>query len=49
MQRASPWQRKVKRILDITVAGTALIVLAPVFVIIATAIRLTSPGPVFYR
>lgn len=49
MQRASPWQWKVKRILDITVAGSALIVLAPVYAVIACAIRLTSPGPVLYR
>jgi len=49
MERASPWQWKVKRILDITVAGTTLIVMAPVFMVIAAAIRLTSAGPVFYR
>jgi lipopolysaccharide/colanic/teichoic acid biosynthesis glycosyltransferase len=39
----------VKRLLDILVAAIAMIVLAPVFVVIATAIRLTSRGPVLYR
>jgi len=49
VQRPTQWQWKVKRLLDIAVAGTALIVLAPVFVVVAIAIRLTSSGPVFYR
>src|SRR5581483_1848439 len=38
----------VKRLIDITVSLTALILLAPVFAIIALAIRLDSPGPVFF-
>ncbi|MEW5956397.1 MAG: sugar transferase, partial [Chloroflexota bacterium] len=33
---------------DIIAAGLGLIMLAPLFVIIALAIKLTSPGPVFY-
>lgn len=39
----------VKRLLDIVVAGTALVLLAPLFAAIALAIKLTSAGPVFYR
>jgi lipopolysaccharide/colanic/teichoic acid biosynthesis glycosyltransferase len=31
------------------VAGLALLVLSPLFPVIAAAIKLTSPGPVFYR
>lgn len=38
-----------QRVLDITVAGTLLVLLAPLFAVIATAVRLTSPGPVLYR
>lgn len=38
-----------KRIFDAVSALMALIVLSPVFLIIALAILLTSPGPVFFR
>ena len=39
----------VKRLLDLLLAGCGLIVLAPVLLAIALAIRLDSPGPVFFR
>jgi exopolysaccharide biosynthesis polyprenyl glycosylphosphotransferase len=39
----------LKRILDIIVAGMALILTSPVFVLTAIAIRLNSPGPIFFR
>jgi exopolysaccharide biosynthesis polyprenyl glycosylphosphotransferase len=38
----------LKRILDVTIAGVALIVAAPLFVVIMLAIRLSGPGQVFY-
>jgi exopolysaccharide biosynthesis polyprenyl glycosylphosphotransferase len=38
----------IKRLLDIMVSLTALIVLSPVFVAIAVLIHLDSPGPVFF-
>lgn len=38
-----------KRLLDLLLAGCGLIVLAPVLLTIALAIRLDSPGPVFFR
>lgn len=38
----------VKRIIDIVIAGPSLIVLWPCFGLIAAAIKLTSPGPVFF-
>ncbi|MCO5176362.1 MAG: undecaprenyl-phosphate glucose phosphotransferase [Thermomicrobiales bacterium] len=38
----------VKRILDIAVSATALIVFAPLMLVIALIIKLTSPGPVFF-
>lgn len=37
-----------KRLLDLTVAGLAAIVLAPLFLVIAIAIRTESRGPVFF-
>ena len=41
--------RVVKRVIDFVGAGLALLLLAPVFAIIALLLRLDSPGPVFYR
>lgn len=39
----------VKRALDVAGASLALILLAPLFVILAVLLRLDSPGPVFFR
>ena len=39
----------LKRLFDITVSALMLVVLSPVFLILAAAIKLDSPGPVFYR
>src|SRR5206468_3108321 len=38
-----------KRALDVVVAGAAIVALAPLFALIAAAIKLTSRGPVFFR
>lgn len=37
-----------KRLLDVTLAVLALIILSPIFLLIAACIKLTSKGPVFY-
>jgi lipopolysaccharide/colanic/teichoic acid biosynthesis glycosyltransferase len=39
----------LKRLFDIAVSALMLVVLSPVFLILAAAIKLDSPGPVFYR
>ena len=39
----------LKRIFDVTVSALMLVVLCPVFLVLAAAIKLDSPGPVFYR
>ncbi len=39
---------EIKRGVDILGAALGLVVLAPLFLVIAIAIRLTSPGPVFF-
>lgn len=39
----------LKRIFDIVVSALMLIIVSPVFLILAIAIKLDSPGPVFYR
>ena len=43
------WQRIVKRMLDLVLSIFALIVLSPLFLITAIAIKLEDHGPVFYR
>jgi exopolysaccharide biosynthesis polyprenyl glycosylphosphotransferase len=42
------WQLFAKRALDVGLAGLGLAALAPLFALIALAIRLDSPGPVFF-
>jgi lipopolysaccharide/colanic/teichoic acid biosynthesis glycosyltransferase len=39
----------LKRLIDIVGSATALILLAPLFAILAVVIKLTSQGPVFFR
>ncbi len=43
------WQQSIKRFIDIVVSIISLIILAPVFLIIAIGVKLTSKGPVFYK
>ena len=45
----TPFEQLAKRCFDVAVAGTALVLLAPLFVAVAVAVKLTSSGPVFYR
>ena len=42
-------QLTLKRLMDVTVSGCALLVLWPVLLLIAAAIKIDDPGPVFYR
>ena len=39
----------VKRSVDLIVAGLGLVIGAPLLAVTALAVRLTSPGPIFYR
>lgn len=41
--------RKLKRAFDIAVAGTALLLAAPLMILTALAIRLESAGPIIFR
>ena len=45
----SPEYVLFKRIFDIVVSGLALLVLSPLMIIVAIAIKATDGGPVFYR
>jgi Undecaprenyl-phosphate glucose phosphotransferase len=50
--RQSPhygWPKAVKRVIDLGVGTMALVLLGPLMLLLAVAIKLTSPGPVFYR
>ena len=39
---------RLKRLMDVVVAATLLVLLSPVLLVIALLIKLTSPGPVFH-
>ena len=43
------YRRYVKRLLDIILSAVGTVVLSPLFLIIAAAIKIEDPGPVFFR
>lgn len=43
------WQRLIKRLIDIVVSGVLLLLLSPLYAYIAVRVRLSSPGPIFFR
>ena len=43
------WEEFLKRGIDVAVSATLLVVLGPFLAAVALAVKLTSPGPVFYR
>ncbi len=45
----SPWARMAKRAMDIAGALTGVLLLSPLMLLAAVAIRLESPGPVLFR
>jgi sugar transferase (PEP-CTERM system associated) len=47
--RKTPWSTAAKRLLDLGIAGIGMILAAPIFALVALAIKATSPGPVFYH
>lgn len=42
-------ERAAKRAFDVVVGSLLLVLLLPVFAVVALIVKLTSPGPVFYR
>ena len=44
-----PFEALSKRVFDIVLAGLALLLLSPLFLIVALLIKFDSPGPVFFR
>jgi exopolysaccharide biosynthesis polyprenyl glycosylphosphotransferase len=43
------WQLLFKRAMDMTVSATTLILLSPLLALVALLIKLTTPGPVFFK
>lgn len=44
----TPFQRLIKRTVDVVGAGAGLVLLSPLFALIAIAVKAESPGTVFY-
>jgi putative colanic acid biosynthesis UDP-glucose lipid carrier transferase len=51
LQRAalSPTEQAVKRAIDIVLSGVGLVILSPILITAAIAVRLDSPGPALFR
>lgn len=45
----APWQENLKQISDFVIAVLALVLLLPLEIILVAGVRLSGPGPVFYR
>ena len=43
------YEKYVKRFLDVLLSGIGIVVLAPVWLILAIAIKMDDPGPIFFR
>ena len=43
------YQKYGKRLIDIVLSGCGIVVLAPVYLLIAAAIKIDDPGPVFFQ
>lgn len=48
-QIMKPWEEMAKRVMDVVVSAVILVAGLPVWLLVAFAIKLDSPGPVFYR
>ena len=43
------WQRVIKRAIDIFASIFALVILSPILIFVAIRVKLSSPGPIFYK
>lgn len=43
------WEQNLKRLMDISVSLSVLILLIPFWIVVGLAVKITSKGPVFYR
>jgi exopolysaccharide biosynthesis polyprenyl glycosylphosphotransferase len=45
----SPWQKAVKRLMDIVISFIALVLLSPLYIIIALFVKFSSNGPILFK
>ena len=45
----SPLEQAEKRLLDVVMSATVLLLLSPLMLLVALAVRIDSPGPILYR
>ncbi len=45
----SAWDRAMKRIFDVCISSAVLVFTSPLLVLVAIGVKLSSPGPVFFR
>ena len=45
----SAWDRFVKRAFDVCMSSAVLVVMSPLLLVVAVGVKLSSPGPVFFR
>ncbi len=43
------WQQNVKQLMDLVLSIMSLVVLSPVILFLAIGVKLSSPGPIFYK
>lgn len=43
------WQRALKQVMDIALSAIGLVVLSPLLLVTALLVKITSPGPIFFR
>ena len=52
--RIASWERNmktllfIKRVLDVTLSGAAILIASPIFIIVGICIYIENPGPIFY-
>lgn len=49
MHKQGFYERYIKRTLDIVLSATALVVLSPVFLVVALLVRIVNGSPIFFR
>ncbi len=48
-QLMPPWEKKVKRLIDILFSFIGLLIMSPLLLLVAILIRIETPGPVFFK
>jgi polysaccharide biosynthesis protein PslA len=43
------WQQHIKRLVDVAIAGFSVLLLLPLLLYVAIRVKLSGPGPLFYR